>query len=84
MQSSAEQITKKKQTIQWKWGVSIPLPLACKASALPSELHSLTIDETRCLLTHEKTYSGPRLRDAKTDVKTDVKTVWPSGLRRLT
>ena len=25
--------------IQWRWGVSIPLPLACEANALPSELH---------------------------------------------
>ena len=46
---------KKKQTIQWKWGVSIPLPLACKASALPSELHSLTIDEATSLLTPDAT-----------------------------
>ena len=27
--------------IQWRWGVSIPLPLACEANALPSELHPL-------------------------------------------
>ena len=67
---------KKKQTIQWKWGVSIPLPLACKASALPSELHSLPIDETGRLLTHDATYSAT--------LQTDAKTVWPSGLRRLT
>ena len=25
----------------WRWGVSIPLPLACEANALPSELHPL-------------------------------------------
>ena len=67
---------KKKQTIQWKWGVSIPLPLACKASALPSELHSLPIDASSCLLTHDATYTPTP--------QTDAKTVWPSGLRRLT
>ena len=58
---------KKKQTIQWKWGVSIPLPLACKASALPSELHSLPIDETRCLLTHDAdmyTHTTDRCKDS--------------------
>ena len=27
--------------ILWRWGVSIPLPLACEANALPSELHPL-------------------------------------------
>ena len=26
---------------KWRCGVSIPVPLACKASALPSELHPL-------------------------------------------
>ena len=26
---------------KWRWRVSIPLPLACKASALPFELHPL-------------------------------------------
>ena len=34
-----------KQTIikKWRWRASIPLPLACKANALPSELHPHTI-----------------------------------------
>ena len=27
---------------RWRCGVSIPVPLACKASALPSELHPHT------------------------------------------
>ena len=29
--------------IQWRWGVSIPLPLACEANALPYELHPRNI-----------------------------------------
>ena len=29
------------KSISWRWGVSIPLPLACEANALPYELHPL-------------------------------------------
>ena len=32
----------KKISKRWRCGVSIPVPLACKANALPSELHPHT------------------------------------------
>ncbi len=34
-----EKEKKKKRYVEWRCRASIPVPLACKASALPSELH---------------------------------------------
>ena len=38
---SRKGVAVKKRKKEWRCGVSIPVPLACEANALPSELHPL-------------------------------------------
>ena len=39
--ASSMGVSVKKRKKEWRCGVSIPVPLACEANALPSELHPL-------------------------------------------
>ena len=43
------------QAKKWTLGVSIPLPPACEAGALPSELNAQLIITTHCRITKRKT-----------------------------
>ena len=48
-------VGEKKRKKEWRCGVSIPVPLACEANALPSELHPLYMCGVKHLHKHTGT-----------------------------
>ena len=57
---------------RWRCGVSIPVPLACKANALPYELHPLLNTKADSKREGQRGQKGKKTKNSPTGIRTPV------------